>query len=257
MFRQVEVVRWVGFVVVALGLAGGLLPGCGDDEFVLQDVVRPSRVMDLTARQISSTSAVLRWTAPGDDGAEGTATAYDIRMARQTITLGNWATLDRVPGTPEPRAAGAAESVRVEGLRDSVTYYFALIAEDEAANQSLMSNEAQFRIDTAPPGRIDDLAADSASMTIVYLSWTAVGDDGEIGTAVANDLRYHTVELTEANWDAATPVVGLAPPYPAGALQRRAVTGLNPGTDYWFGLKVSDDAGLESPLSNVVTARTD
>src|SRR5689334_2335103 len=50
-------------------------------------------------------SVSLTWTAPGDDGAAGTATTYDVRMSGAPITLANWDQAAVVSGVPTPQAA--------------------------------------------------------------------------------------------------------------------------------------------------------
>jgi hypothetical protein len=84
------------------------------------------------------------------------------------------------------------------------------------------------------------------------LHWTAVGDDGQAGTAAVYDLRVAGEPITESSWDAATAVTGVPAPRPAGTAQEMVVRGLTPGATYWFALRVRDDAGNWSPLSNVV-----
>ena len=60
----------------------------------------------------------LSWTAPGDDGATGTATTYDVRYSTSTITAGNWASATQATGEPAPSVAGSAETFTVTGLSE-------------------------------------------------------------------------------------------------------------------------------------------
>ena len=77
-----------------------------------------------------------------------------------------------------------------------------------------------------------------------------------MGTATAYDLRYSTSAITDESWKDAVPVSGIPTPLPAGSTQTITVSGLNPGTMYYFALKAMDEAALFSPLSNVATATT-
>lgn len=88
----------------------------------------------------------LRWTAPGDDGAIGRATAYDVRWSLQPIDEAGFATATPVAGPPAPQLAGAAESLRVEGLADGALVYFAVRTRDERWNWGPMSNLASARV---------------------------------------------------------------------------------------------------------------
>ncbi len=88
--------------------------------------------------------------------------------------------------------------------------------------------------------------------TILDLEWTAPGDDGNLGTAKAYDIRYALFPLNESNWNSATrfnwPPITLK----AGSYQIAVIQGLPSGVAHYFGIKTSDDAGNWSGLSNIV-----
>jgi hypothetical protein len=111
-------------------------------------------------------------------------------------------------------------------------------------------------VDFTPPAQISDLAAVATSAGSATLSFIAPGDDGNTGTATAYDLRYSTAAITDQEWKDAVPVSGLPAPLQAGSSQTITVSGLNPGTTYYFALKTMDEAALFSPLSNAVTGIT-
>lgn len=94
------------------------------------------------------------------------------------------------------------------------------------------------------------------SSNAVPLSWTAPGDDTDIGTATTYLIRYSTSTLSEGTWSYATLVAGVPAPRVAGTAESTIVTGLTPKTAYSFGIKSTDDAGNTSALSNVVTVTT-
>ena len=101
------------------------------------------------------------------------------------------------------------------------------------------------------------IQAEAASSNEVTLTWTAPGDDGDVGTASEYDLRYSESLITDANWDQAVQVSGLPSPQSSGSSESFTVTGLNPGTTYYFALKAADEMLNWSSLSNVVSATTD
>ncbi len=101
------------------------------------------------------------------------------------------------------------------------------------------------------------LTAPSASPTSITLTWTAPGDDGDVGTASQYDLRYSTSLITEANWNQATSVSGVPSPQSAGSAESFTVTGLTPGTTYYFAIKAADEMANWSTLSNVASVATD
>lgn len=106
------------------------------------DTTGPSAITDLAAKSGSSSGEILlTWTAPGDDGSTGTATAYTVRYADTPIeTELGWFNATDVPGEPAPEPAGTQQSMIVRGLAPGQSYYFAIRAEDEAGNVSPLSN---------------------------------------------------------------------------------------------------------------------
>jgi subtilase family serine protease/subtilisin family serine protease len=110
--------------------------------------------------------------------------------------------------------------------------------------------------DNAPPASVSDLQVVSLLMTQVELSWTATGDDGMTGTANRYDVRYSTAPITPENWGQATEATDEPSPQAPGTKESFAVTGLTPNTTYYFALKVIDNVGNVSPLSNIVIGKT-
>lgn len=104
------------------------------------DTTAPGAVNDLAIFNPSSSSLLVSWTAPGDDGDSGTASSYDLRYSTSAINSGNFSSATQASGEPTPSAAGASESMTVSGLTSNTTYYFALKTSDEESNQSDISN---------------------------------------------------------------------------------------------------------------------
>lgn len=100
------------------------------------------------------------------------------------------------------------------------------------------------------------LDAQSPTANSVTLIWTAPGDDGDSGTASEYDIRYSLSGITEANWDSAVQVTGEPSPQPPGSAETFMVTGLQPGTTYYFAIRTSDEVPNWSTLSNVVGKTT-
>lgn len=108
------------------------------------DAVAPGAVTDFEADPGDFPGEIrLTWTAPGDDGATGTASAYIIKVSHALITAENFdaaADLDRWITEPLPLAGGSPESLVVFGLDPDSTWFFALEAQDEVPNTSPVSN---------------------------------------------------------------------------------------------------------------------
>lgn len=110
--------------------------------------------------------------------------------------------------------------------------------------------------DDAPPAPVFDLATTNIGSTTVTLRWSATGDDGNSGNASKYDLRYSYSPIDDGNFNQATAVTGTPKPGVPGTLETFTVAGLVSDTNYYFALRVSDDVGNNSNLSNVVSART-
>lgn len=110
--------------------------------------------------------------------------------------------------------------------------------------------------DTMPPAPVTTLAASNPTNKSVDLSWTATGDDGMVRTAAVYDIRYSTSPITAANWSGATQVAGEPLPAAPGTSQSFTLHGLGVNTTYHFAMKVADDAGNVSAMSNVAALKT-
>ena len=110
--------------------------------------------------------------------------------------------------------------------------------------------------DTIPPSVITDLTAGTITTSSVALSWTASGDDGNVGTSTRYNLKYSTSPITEASWSSASSFISMPAIKVAGSLQSVTVSGLFSNTKYYFAIKAMDEKLNWSALSNVVSATT-
>jgi phosphodiesterase/alkaline phosphatase D-like protein len=223
-----------------------------------QETTPPSTVANLGTGSETSSSIRLTWTAPGDDGNLGTATQYDIRYSTSSITSGNFNSATQATGEPSPAAPGTSESFTVAGLNANTTYYFAIKTADEVPNWSALSNIASRATlpEQNPPANVTTLAAASAGSNSVLLTWTSVGDDGTTGTATQYDIRFSTAPITAANFSSAPSASNPPVPKVTGQAESFLVSGLAPGTTYYFAMKVADEVPNWSGLSNVPSAAT-
>jgi len=205
-----------------------------------------------------TTQATLGWTAPGDNGTLGTASSYDLRYS--TSPINDEAGFDAatpLSGEPAPKTAGSAETFIASGLPGETPLYFALKTADDGGNLSGLSNVPQVTMPPILPGTVSNLSVGGFFATSVQLTWTATGDDGSIGTASVYDARYRTSPIvSDADFAAAIQAADEPAPLSAGSLQTFTVTGLSPDTLYYFALKVQDEVGGTSLLSNSVSQKT-
>jgi hypothetical protein len=94
----------------------------------------------------------------------------------------------------------------------------------------------------------------------ILLSWTAPGDDGDVGVASTYELRYSATPVpgtvTSAWWNQATSPGSLPAPLTAGTRESFLVTGLAPATTYYFVLRTADEVPNWSDYSNISVRQT-
>jgi len=110
--------------------------------------------------------------------------------------------------------------------------------------------------DVTPPAQITDLVVDNPTVSTVDVAWSSPFDDDVAGQAQSFDLRYATAVITDANFATATQVTGEPAPSAPGTPHNMTITGLNPGTQYWFAIRSTDPGGNTSVISNVETVTT-
>jgi len=118
---------------------------------LVPDTTPPEAVIDLRISEITRTSAILTWTAPGDDGNYGTACYYDIRYSESEITDENWDLATQCISEVIPQPASSKEIFKVTGLSSLSKYYFAIKTVDETLNWSSLSNTIMGITPQSPP----------------------------------------------------------------------------------------------------------
>ncbi len=130
------------------------------------DAARPAPLV-LAIGSVTDTTALLSWTAVGDDSLTGTASTYDLRYSTSNITTSNWNSANQVSGEPSPASPGSQQNHTVTGLSRQVRYYFAARVGDDAGNVSALSNVPNaITPDTMAPDMVRDL-----SVGWVHVSW--------------------------------------------------------------------------------------
>ncbi len=111
-------------------------------------------------------------------------------------------------------------------------------------------------VDVTSPSAVTDLSVVDVGMLSASLAWTATGDDASLGQARMYDVRFSTSPITAANWSTATPALGEPRPGSPGTSESFNLKGLQRDTNYYYALKVLDNLGNESPISNLTSQRT-
>lgn len=143
----------------------------------------------------------------------------------------------------------------ITGLDDGVTYYWHVRAGNDCGWSAMSTSRAFTTRDTTVPSPVANLAAQPGTGNgEIKLTWTASGDDGSTGTAASYDVRYSLTAITAQNWSQASQAANEPTPQAAGSSESFTITGLNQAQVYYFALRVIDEDGNMSGLSNVVSA---
>lgn len=91
----------------------------------------------------------------------------------------------------------------------------------------------------------------------VPLTWTAPGDDGNVGTAAQYDIRYSVDSMVLKNWTNAVQVIGEPLPKIAGTKENFTITNLpDPSiATVYMAIKTRDEANNWSLMSNMVNTK--
>jgi uncharacterized repeat protein (TIGR01451 family) len=113
-----------------------------------------------------------------------------------------------------------------------------------------------YNTDVTKPAQIINLEAKNPTPYSMDLTWTATGDDYNLGTAAAYYIRYATFTITPQNWHLVNKATCTITPKLAGSQESFTVTGLDPNTTYYFCIRARDDECNTSLLSNNATVTT-
>jgi chitodextrinase len=228
------------------------------------DTLPPVAVEDLAAVESDTTSILLRWTAPNDD--RGRCASYQLRYARSAIVdETTWQGATPVTPVPPPADPDVIELHEVAGLDPATSFAFAIRSSDAAGNLSPLSNLLWADTDSIPgvgledttaPAPISDLSGEPLDESTVRLTWTAVGDDEQIGRAASYDLRRALSTIDSTSWASSTSIAIAVIPASPGGVETFDVSGLTPDTDHHLALRAQDEAGNQGRLLGDVVVHT-
>ncbi|MFC7679645.1 lytic polysaccharide monooxygenase [Paenibacillus sp. GCM10028914] len=188
------------------------------------DTTAPTAPANVTASNVSTTSANIAWTAATDNHA---VTSYRL-----------------FNGSTQIASTNGALNYHLTGLSPNTTYSITVKAVDAAGNVSPASTSVSFTTQAVTGPDIDPPTTPTAlhvmgtsTSTTVPLMWNASTDD--IGVTAYQVFNGNTLVATVS-----------------GSTLDYLVTGLTPNTAYSFTVKAVDAAGNVSSASNVVNVTT-
>ena len=231
-----------------------------------QDTTPPSKVTEATLTSGPLVGEItLTWKATGDDGTTGNIISGKYRIKYSTYPSADW---DSSVGWDQiglkyqiekttDIIAGSYQTVILSNLKESVTYYIKIWLIDDQDNSSEASDTFFCYAKPEPPSAITDLMVEGFYFGIkegeLRLSWTATGDDGDVGQATLYIIKVSTIsnitndqEFAQAKDITEFVSIVIPTPKPSGTKETLVITGLTAGVTYYFAIKVKDDIGLES-----------
>ena len=244
------------------GLLSAMGPALAFATIAPPDTIGPGRVTDLAASPGPEGGVLLTWTAAGDDDQSGQAATLVVAYssAGEIASEALWDVSQQVSHLA-PAAGGSDVSLLVEDLQTELTWGFAVRYVDDAGLRGPISNSPTLWLedpdpdpDSEPPSPVTDLRVCDLGVDWVTLNWTATGDDSTQGRAAQYRLAWLAGDpLTGENWESATATTVPFDPGEAGETESYTLTGLEAGLTYGLGMKVVDEAGNSSLLSNTLT----
>lgn len=104
------------------------------------DIIPPAAISDLVIGITTANTAVLYFTAPGDDSLFGRASSYQVRYSTTIFDSSNYTSTSVFTYPISPNVGTTPDTVFLSGLTANTKYYIAVIALDEASNASPLSN---------------------------------------------------------------------------------------------------------------------
>jgi len=225
--------------------------------------VVPNAVTDLAGSAVDTATVSLVWTAPQDPGAaNGIPAACEVRRVHSSQGIWNWDD-GIVMASPTPRTPGSEHSASLGGLVPGATYAFAVKTLGQEGAWSSISNVVVLTLprgfeppppppDTTPPVAVTNLEVSQGDADNPVLLWTAPADD-DGSAVVAYEARRWNGTANDFPWGEAETLDGFATPRPPGSDEMWTGGAVDPGTVASFALISRDEAGNESPVSNIVT----
>lgn len=128
--------------------------------------------------------------------------------------------------------------------------------EERVAFGGRLNLSEMYEDDTVAPSPVEDLAVIRSGWDAITLAFTTTGDDGYSGSPSGFDIRYSEQVLNESNWGDAQLAQVIPKLVQEGVNHTFTVRGLDPDIHYSFAVRIYDNAGNHSSLSNVVSGHT-
>jgi len=157
---------------------------------------------------------------------------------------------------------GEKQYIWISELPVETEYYFCIWVRDEQNNFSSPSQILNIYLpepETIPPAKITDLKVAEVACDYVLLSWTSTGDDNYSGNIRGGKyyIKFSTLyEINESTWGEVKDCIIFSTITTAGKSEYLKLFLTSEETTYYFALRLSDEQGNLSEVSNCVFAET-
>jgi len=193
---------------------------------------------DLVITSYTSNSIHLKWSKNGNPY----WTSYEISISTDNFQSHF--------STPVPFSYNLiTDTTEITELEPDTEYYFRVRAKNNLDLVTEFSNKVTTKtVDNIPPGSINDLTALPGPIEgTVQLSWTSPGDNGYVGKTSEGEFIIKKTTDTTLSWDGMNDCMTIQKaiiPYESNSI---TITGLIPGTTFYFAIKAKDEAGNINP----------
>ncbi|MFL5346260.1 MAG: beta strand repeat-containing protein [Hyalangium sp.] len=229
---------------------GLALHTAGSQRVTVADTIKPALTASADVQVVAGAVSKLAFTQqPGNHSVRASLGTVQVSL---TDAYGNPTALTAPAVTValNPASAGLSGTTTVAPV-GGVASFTTLSVTQEGTGYTLTATapgltgatSAAFNIvDDVPPAP-PVLAQGATTASSIVVQWSAVGDDGNLGTASSQELRYSTSNIVTAADFAAATLVPTAAPKAAGTAESATLSGLISSTNYYVALKVTDNAG--------------
>ena len=223
---------------------------------LVDDPNPPGAPAALAVTHVAATGVLLSWTASGDDGAVGRASAYELRVSGEPLRDETFDDATPARWLPLPSPSGTPESYLLSFLGPGQSVYVALRAVDNAGNMSPLAVLGPFRTpesSSAVTAFLDDAEGPprftGASPWAISTEASSSGSHCYTDSPGAPYALNANVALTQT---AAVTLAGFNP-----VLRFHARTDLEPGFDFLYVEASADDGDTWSGIDLVLTGKQD
>jgi hypothetical protein len=194
----------------------------------------------VSATGATDTTIVLTWNAATAVATPQADIAYDVYEAAASGA-------EEYGSGPTFTAPLGATTFTVTGLQPLQTWYFVVRARDLDGNEDTNTHEVSAKTpsDVSPPSFGGLTSAEAINPVEVALAWQPASDSA----TPQSSMSYEVFVGATQGGEGTTPIgpgtapIAFSPPLVAGTTTA-TVTGLTPGTQYWFYVRAVDAAGL-------------